>query len=125
MSFLGLVPTEASSGQARQQGGLSKTGNAHVRRVLLQGVQSYRFRPSLHGLVGRRLADCGPWATELSAISGRCQHRLHARLGQLMARRGKPKALAAVARELCGFIWEIAVWVRAQPAGGARSPQAS
>ena len=119
MSFLGLVPSESSSGLSRHQGGISKTGNAHVRRVLIQGVQTYRFVPSLHGLVGRRLVACGPWQTDLSTISWRCQQRLHVRLRRMTARRGKPKALAAVARELCGYIWEIAVWVRAQP------PQAS
>lgn len=115
MAFLGLVPTESSSGLTRRQGGLSKTGNAHVRRVLVQGVHTYRFAPSLHGLIGRRLAACGPWQTELSQISWRCQQRLYGRLRRVMARRGKPTALAAVARELCGYIWEIAVWVRAQP----------
>jgi transposase len=115
MSFLGLVPMEASSGQSRHQGGLTKTGNAHVRRVLIQSAQTYRFAPSLHGLVGRRLAACGPWQSDLSAMSWRCQQRLYSRLSRIMARRGKPKALAAVARELCGFLWEVAVWVRVQP----------
>jgi transposase len=52
MSFLGLVPTEASSGATRRQCGLTKTGNAHVRRVLIQSAHTYRFTPSLHG-VGR------------------------------------------------------------------------
>lgn len=56
MAFLGLVPSESSSGASRLQGGLSKTGNAQVRRVLIQGVHTYRFLPSLHGLVGCRVA---------------------------------------------------------------------
>jgi transposase len=116
MAFFGLVPTESSSGESRRQGGISKTGNAQVRRVLIQSAQTYRFLPSLHGLVGRRLAACGTWQADLSAISWRCQQRLHGRLRRVMARRGKPKALTAVARELCGYIWEVAVWVRAQPA---------
>ncbi len=59
MAFLGLVPTESSSGETRHQGGLTKTGNAHIRRVLTQSAHTYRFLPSLHGLVGRRLAACG------------------------------------------------------------------
>ena len=121
MSFLGLVPTEHSSGETRHQGGLTKTGNAHVRRVLVQSAHTYRFEPSLHGLVGRRLAACGAWESDLSAMSWRCQQRLHTRLRRIMARRGKPKALTAVARELCGYLWEIAVWVRAQPASKAVS----
>lgn len=86
-----------------------------VRRVLAQSAQTtYRYAPSLHGVVGRRLAACGPWQADLSQMSWRCQHRLHGRLRRLTARRGKLKALAAVARELCGYIWEVAVWVRAQ-----------
>lgn len=93
MAFFGLVPTESSSGESRHQGGISKTGNAQVRRVLIQSAQTYRFLPSLHGLVGRRLAACGSWQADLSAISWRCQQRLHGRLRRVMARRGKPKAL--------------------------------
>ena len=114
MSFWGLVPTEASSGATQHRGGITKTGNAHVRRVLVESAHTYRFAPSLHGLVGRRLAACGPWEPALSAISWRAQTRVHARLSRLMVRRGKPKALAAVARELTAYIWEVSVWVRAQ-----------
>lgn len=115
MAWVGLVPWEASSGGTRRQGGITKTGNAHLRRILVEAAHSYRFRPSLRGSVGRRLALLGPWEPALSAISWRAQQRLHARLRTLGGRRGQPKALAAVARELCGFLWEVAVWVRAQP----------
>ena len=117
MSFWGLVPTEASSGATQHRGGITKTGNAHLRRVLVESAHTYRFAPSLHGLVGRRLAACGPWEPALSAISWRAQTRLHGRLARLLVRRGKPKALAAIARELTAYIWEGAVWVRAQPPG--------
>ena len=113
MAWVGLVPTEASSGVTRRQGGITKAGNVARRRVLVEAAQSYRFRPSLRGSVGRRLATLGAWEPALSAISQRAQHRLHARLRALSGRRGSPKA---VAQELCGFLWEIAVWVRAQPA---------
>ena len=114
MGWVGVVPREASSGPTRHQGGLTKTGNAHVRRVLVEAAHSYRFRPTLKGWVGRRLAQQGPWEPGLSAISWRAQQRLHTKLRALHGRRGQQKALAAVARELCGFIWEVAVWVRAQ-----------
>ena len=99
----------------RRRDGLTKTGNAALRRVLVEAAHSYRFRPTLRGPVGRRLATLGPWEPALSAISLRAQQRLHGRLRTLGGRRGPPKALAAVARELCGYLWEIAVWVRAQP----------
>ena len=67
--------------------------------------------------MGRRLAALGSWEPAVSAMSWRAQQRLHARLRTLPGRRGTPKAIAAVARELCGYLWEIAVWVRVQPPG--------
>jgi len=115
MAGVGLVPWEGASGVTRRPGGLTKTGNAALRRVLVEAAHSYRFRPPLRGPVGRRLATLGPWEPALSAISLRAQQRLHGRLRTLGGRRGPPKALAAVARELCGDLGEIAVWVRAQP----------
>lgn len=117
MAWVGLVPSEASSGVTRHQGGLTKTGNAHLRRILVEAAHSYRFRPRPDGAVGRRLAALGPWEPAVSAISWRAQQRLHGRLRTLQARRGTPKAIAAVARELCGYLWELAVWVRVQPPG--------
>ncbi len=117
MSFCGLVPTEASSGATPHRGGLTKTGHAPLRRVLVERAHTYRFAPSLHGLGGRRGATCGPWEPALRAISWRAQTRLHARLARLLVRRGKPKALAAIARELTAYIGEVAVWVRAPPPG--------
>jgi transposase len=117
MAWVGLVPSEASSGVTRHQGGLTKTGNAHLRRILVEAAHSYRFRPRTQGLVGRRLAALGPWEPAVSAISWRAQQRLHVRLRTLQGRRGTPKAIAAVARELCGYLWDMAVWVRVQPPG--------
>ena len=117
MAWVGLVPSEASSGVTRHQGGLTKTGNAHLRRILVEAAHSYRVRPRTDGPVGRRLAALGPWEPPVSAISWRAPQRLHARLRTLQGRRGTPKAIAAVARELCGYLWEIAVWVRVQPPG--------
>ncbi len=117
MAWAGWVPSEASSGVTRHQGGLTKTGNAHLRRILVEAARSDRFRPRTDGPVGRRLAALGPWEPPVSAISGRAPQRLHARLRTLPGRRGTPKAIAAVARALCGYLWEIAVWVRVQPPG--------
>lgn len=101
MAWLGLVPCEASSGGTQHRGGLTKTGNAHLRWILIEAAHRYRYRPSLRGSVGRRLAQQGPWERALSAISLRAQQRLYTRLRTLQGRRGSTKALAAVARELC------------------------
>jgi len=116
-SFLGLVPTEWSSGGTRRQGGLTKTGNVHVRRVLVEAAWSYRYHPIRDGRVGRRWATLPTdWRVVLEPIGWRAQQRLHARWRRLVARRGWSKAAAALARELCGYFWEIAVWWRAQEA---------
>ncbi len=69
MAWVGLVPSEASSGVTRAQGGLTKTGNAPLRRILVEAAHSYRFRPRTDGPVGRRLAALGPWEPAVSAIS--------------------------------------------------------
>ena len=117
MAWVGLVPSEASSGVTRHQGGRTKTGHAPLRRILVEAAHSYRFRPRPDGAVGRRLAALGPWEPAVSAIRWRAQQRLHARLRTLQGRRGTPKVIAAVARKLCSYLWEIAVWVRVQPPG--------
>ena len=82
-----------------------------------------RFQPRIPVSLWRSLAVYTTlcFRADVSAISWRSQQRLHTRLGRIMARRGKPKALAAVARELCGYLWEIAVWVRAQAAADPKA----
>ncbi len=114
MAFAGLVPSESSSGGTQWRGHITKTGNVHLRRVLVESAHSYRFRPSLQGAVKRRLAAVpDAWAQDLRLISWRAQNRLYARLRRIGAKRGYNAAYTAVGRELCGYIWEVAVWVRA------------
>ena len=117
MAWVGSVPSEAYSGVTRRPGGMTKTGTLPWRRVLVAAAHRYRVRACRPGAVGRRLATRGAWAPALSAISGRSPRRRHARLRTLPARRGTPKAIAAVARGLCGCLGEIAVWVRVPPPG--------
>jgi transposase len=106
MAFVGLVPSERSSGEKRRQGAITKVGNAHVRRLLVESAWHARRRPS----VGYRLArrQRGQDAVVIER-AWRCQQRLHARW-QRMAGRGKPqqKIVVACARELAGFVWAIA-----------------
>ena len=117
MSSVGVVPTDASSGPNQRRGPITKTGNAHVRRVLIEAAHSYRYQPSRRGRSAQRVgAAPAAWRSALKTIDWRAQQRLHARLRRLTAKRGRAPAVAAVARELCGYLWEIAVWVRAQTA---------
>ena len=105
MSFVGLVPCERSSGELRRQGSITKAGNAHVRRLLVESAWSARRRPR----VGYRLArrQRGQDAAVL-ARAWRCQQRLYRRWRR-MAARGKPnqKIVVACARELAGFVWAV------------------
>ncbi len=103
MAFVGLVPSEHSSGNHRARGGITKTGNAHLRRVLVEAAWHYRHYPH----AGRQLRarqDGAPAAMVERAWAA--QHRLH-RTYRRLAARGRPHqvAVTAVARELTGFIW--------------------
>ena len=106
MSFVGLVPSERSSGERRRQGSITKAGNGHVRRLLVEAAWSAGRRPQ----VGERLAARQQLQDPLvRARAWRCQQRLYRRWRK-MAARGKPrqKIVVACARELAGFIWAIA-----------------
>jgi transposase len=106
MAFVGLVPSEHSSGEQRRQGSITKVGNAHVRRLLVESAWHARRRPT----VGYRLArrQRGQEAAVVER-AWRCQQRLQRRWRR-MAGRGKPqqKIVVACARELAGFVWAIA-----------------
>jgi transposase len=105
MAYLGLVPSEHSSGASKSRGGITKTGNGHVRRVLVEVAWSYRF-PARKTAVLQRRAERTPEAVQ--DIAWKAQKRLCGRY-QTMQARGKLKvqACTAVARELAGFIWAI------------------
>lgn len=115
MAYLGLVPSEHSSGQTRRQGGITKTGNGHVRRVLVEAAWAYRFPARKTRGIERRAEQC---SVEVQAIAWQAQKRLCGRYRQLMAAgKMKQKVTTAVARELAGFIWAIACEVMAKPHG--------
>ncbi len=114
MSYLGLVPSEHSSGSNRRRGGITKTGNGHVRRVLVESSWCYRFPARRTAHIQRR-AEKTPEA--IQAIAWKAQKRLCGRY-QSLINRGKLKVqvCTAVARELVGFIWAIACEVTRGPA---------
>lgn len=103
MAFVGLVPSEHSSGPKRARGAITKTGNAHLRRVLVEAAWHYRHHP----FVGERLRIRQRAAPVQSIeLAWTAQQRLSRRFRRL-AERGKarPKVVTAVARELTGFLW--------------------
>jgi transposase len=106
MAFVGLVPSEHSSGEHRRQGSITKVGNAHVRRLLVETAWHARRRPKVGYELARR--QRGQDAIVLER-AWRCQERLYRRWLR-MAGRGKPsqKIAVACARELAGFVWAIA-----------------
>lgn len=106
MAFVGLVPTERSSGEQRRQGSITTVGNSHVRRLLVESAWHARRHPKVGYELARRQRGHDPAVIERS---WRCQQRLHQRW-QRMAGRGKPqqKIVVACARELAGFVWAIA-----------------
>jgi transposase len=105
MAYLGLVPSEASTGDTIKRGGITKTGNRRARRMLIECAWSYQHPPRV-GSDKQRKIDAAPPAVR--AIAWKAQCRLHARYRALI-RRGKLKtvAITAVARELAGFIWAV------------------
>lgn len=103
MSYLGVTPSEHSSGGSRRLGGITKAGNAHVRRVLIESSWHYRHRPGVGRLLRKRREG---QPVDVICIADRAQQRLNRRYRR-MTEAGKPpnKAVVAVARELTGFIW--------------------
>jgi len=114
MGYSGLVPREYSSGNKTQRGSITKTGNAHLRRVLVESAWTYQHRPNVQGRVLRRQKSLA-LSDEAKRIAWKAQQRLHKRF-TAMAARGKHRAtiVTALARELLGFMWAIAVHTEAQ-----------
>jgi transposase len=107
MAFVGLVPSEHSSGTKQARGAITKTGNAHLRRVLVEAAWHYRHRPFVGAALRRRQQGAPP---AVIAHAWTAQQRLYRRYHRL-AGRGKPsqQVITAVARELTGFVWAVLV----------------
>jgi transposase len=103
MAFLGLVPSEHSSGGKERRGGITKTGNGHARRILVEAAWSYRHRPAVGPRAREALRGQPPRVAEYARKS---QIRLHRRYMRLIGQGKRSQvAVTAVARELCGFVW--------------------
>ncbi|HRI17630.1 MAG TPA: IS110 family transposase [Burkholderiaceae bacterium] len=107
MAYLGLVPSEHSTGgpDQHQRGGITKTGNGHVRRLLNQAAWNYRHKPRVGKALKARRAGQPEWVI---GVADQAMKRLHQRYWHLV-NRGKPtpKAAIAVERELVGFVWSV------------------
>jgi transposase len=105
MAYLGLVPSEHSSGKRERRGGITKTGNGHVRRVLIEAAWTYRHAARKTAILQRRAERTPP---EVQEIAWSAQKRLCQRFRNLMARgKLKNQVCTAIARELVGFIWAV------------------
>lgn len=114
MGYSGAVASEDSSGQRTRRGGITKAGNAHLRRVIVEAAWAYRYRPAVGAALRKRQASA---SAEVQEIAWKAQHRLHGRYRALTAR-GKctQQVVTAIGRELLGFIWAIGVHVESQTA---------
>ena len=107
MGYCGVFPSEDSSGKRKRQGGITKCGNAHLRRIVVESAWCYRHLPRVGEKLRKRHQGVPPAITE---IAWKAQNRLHKRYIKLsMAGKDQRKVMTAVARELLGFIWAIAI----------------
>ena len=106
MAYLGLVPSEHSSGDKTRRGGITKTGNSHVRRICVESAWAYRYQARITQLLLKRQENL---PRDIRQIAWKAQLRLCARYRSMRAR-GKPVqvVVVAIARELVAFMWAIA-----------------
>ena len=106
MGYLGLIPSEDSSGPRRRQGAITKAGNSSARRALIEAAHAYAHPARVSWVIARRQSGLSKRVTD---IAWKAQLRLCARFRRLAARKlARNKIVVAIARELCGFVWAIA-----------------
>jgi transposase len=110
MAYLGLVPSEHSTGLSIKKGSITKTGNSHVRKVLVEAAWSYRMPARISRLLSKRQKGVPP---QVCQIAWKAQLRLCARFRRMVAKgKTKQKVVTAIARELSAFLWAIAKQVQ-------------
>ena len=123
MGFLGLVPSEDSTGERRRQGAITKCGNSHARWLLIESAQAYRSSPKVSANLSKRQQGQSRVVKELS---WRAQNRLSGRYRRLKLRgKRENKVIVAVARELCAFLWELHQLIRDALPASAQSQRNS
>jgi len=107
MGYCGVFPSEDSSGKRIRKGGITKAGNAHLRRIVVESAWCYRHWPRVGARLRKRQQGI---PAEITEIAWKAQNRLHKRYMKLsMAGKDQRKVMTAIGRELLGFIWAIAV----------------
>src|SRR4029078_3747927 len=114
MAYLGMVPSEHTSGPKRRIGAITKAGDIHARTMLIEAAHSYRYPTRI---ARRKLAAVDAVPEAVRAIAWKAQTRLCQRYRHMMAK-GKPTSVivTAIARELAGFVWSIACITSDPPA---------
>lgn len=119
MGYAGIVPREHSSGSRVRRGAITKTGNGHLRRIVVESAWAYRHRPSVGYELRKRQQGL---TTQVTETAWKAQHRLHDRYRKLVGRGvPKQKVIAAVGRELLGFAWAVAVETERAAAATSRA----
>jgi transposase len=115
MGYSGMVSSEHSTGESVRRGAITKTGNAHLRRIAGEAAWAYQYRPAMSPELKKRQEGL---SEEVKGIAWKAQHRLCTRYRRLLAK-GKPrqKVTTAIARELLGFVWAIGVQVEKEQQG--------
>ena len=115
MAYVGLVPSEHSSGESRRQGSITKAGNRRCRHVLVQAAWSYRGPPHVGAELKKRQEG---QPAQVVAHSWKAQHRLHKLFRRIAYRKNNQTAVVAVAREMVGFLWAVMQEMESRQVGG-------
>jgi transposase len=123
MGYSGMVSSEDSTGHSVRRGAITKTGNAHLRRVIGEAAWAYQRRPSMYRALEKRQAGL---SEEVKQIAWKAQHRLFGKFRRFVAK-GKlhQKAVIAVGRELLGFVWAIGMQVEKEQSARASRGRAA
>lgn len=112
MGYSGMVSSEDSTGNSVRRGAITKTGNAHLRRIVGEAAWAYQYRPAMSPALKKRQEGL---SAEVKEIAWKAQHRLCGRYRRLTVKgKLRQKVVTAVGRELLGFVWAIGVQVEAE-----------
>ena len=118
MGYSGMVSSEDSTGSSVRRGAITKTGNAHLRRIAGEAAWAYQHRPSMSPVLKKRQEGL---SEEVKEIAWKAQHRLCSRFRRLLAKgKLRQKVTTAIARELLGFVWAIGIQVEKEQQGTRR-----
>ena len=118
MGYSGMVSSEKSTGNSVQRGAITKTGNAHLRRIAGEAAWAYQYRPAMSPVLKKRQEGL---SEEVKEIAWKAQHRLCSRFRRLTAKgKLRQKVTTAIGRELLGFVWAIGIQVEKEQQGTKR-----